>query len=130
MSLFELPHRILQAVQQYAGGWNLGWVFLILAGVMEIGFTTFLKLSDTFTRLWPSVGFIVCALSSLGLLTLAMKSIPLGTAYAVWTGIGAFGTAVVGILFYGDPHDCLRLFFLALLIGAIIGLRLVSGGAG
>lgn len=130
MSHFELQARILQAIQQFIDGLNLGWVYLVLAGVMEIGFTTFMKLSDTFTKLWPSVAFMVCALSSLGLLTLAMRTIPLGTAYAVWTGIGAFGTAIVGILFYGDPHDIYRLFFLTLLIVSIIGLRLVSGGAG
>ncbi len=107
----------------------MGWVYLVLAGVMEIGFTTCLKLSESFTKLWPSVAFMVCALSSLGLLTLAMKTIPLGTAYAVWTGIGAFGTAIVGIVFYGDPHDVSRLIFLTTLIVSIIGLRLVSGGA-
>ena len=111
-------------------GLNMGWVYLVLAGVMEIGFTTSLKLSDTFTKLWPSVAFMVCALSSLGLLTLAMKAIPLGTAYAVWTGIGAFGTAVVGIVFYGDPYDIYRLFFLTMLIVSIIGLRLISGASG
>ena len=122
--------RILQALRQFMDGLNMGWVYLVLAGVMEIGFTTSLKLSDTFTKLWPSVAFMVCALSSLGLLTLAMKAIPLGTAYAVWTGIGAFGTAVVGIVFYGDPYDIYRLFFLTMLIVSIIGLRLISGTSG
>lgn len=130
MSYFELQERILQAVRHLIDGVNIGWVYLILAGVVEIGFTTFLKLSDSFTKLWPSVAFMVCALSSLGLLTLAMKTIPLGTAYAVWTGIGAFGTAIVGILFYGDPYDIYRLLFLTLLIVSIIGLRLVSGASG
>ena len=111
-------------------GLNMGWVYLVLAGMMEIGFTSFLKLSDTFTKLWPSVGFVVFSLASFGLLTLAMKTIPLGTAYAVWTGIGAFGTAVVGMIYYGDPHDIYRLFFLTTLIMSIIGLRLVSGASG
>lgn len=130
MSYIELQERIFQAVRQAMDGPGIGWIFLISAGVMEVGFTTFLKLSDTFTKLWPSVGFIVCALASLGLLTLSLKTIPLGTAYAVWTGIGAFGTAIIGILFYGDPYDIYRLFFLAMLIVSIIGLRLVSGDAG
>lgn len=130
MAYFEVQGRIFQEIRQFIDGMDIGWVYLVLAGVMEIGFTTFLKLSDTFTKLWPSVGFIVCALSSLGFLTLAMKTIPLGTAYAVWTGIGAFGTAVVGIVFYGDPYDIHRLFFLFMLIASIIGLRLVSGVSG
>ncbi len=108
----------------------MAWVYLIMAGVMEIGFTTCLKLSESFTRLWPSVAFIFFALTSLGFLTLAMKTIPLGTSYAVWTGIGAFGTAIVGIVFFGDPYDINRVVFLTTLIVSIIGLRLVSGSAG
>jgi quaternary ammonium compound-resistance protein SugE len=130
MSYLELQERIVQELRQLMDGLNMGWVYLISAGVVEIGFTTFLKLSESFTKLWPSVAFMVCALSSLGLLTLALKTIPLGTAYAVWTGIGAFGTVVVGIMFYGDPHDFLRLFFLTMLIVSIVGLRLVSGASG
>lgn len=130
MSYFELQERIFQDIRQFVDGWNMGWIYLVLAGGMEIGFTTFLKLSDTFTKLLPSVGFALCALSSFGLLTLAMKTISLGTAYAVWTGIGAFGTAVVGILFFGDPYDIYRLFFLTMLIASIIGLRLISVTSG
>ena len=130
MPCLELQERLFQAVRQFIEGPNMSWAYLVLAGVMEVGFTSFLKLSNTFTKLWPSVGFIACALSSLGLLTLAMKTIPLGTAYAVWTGIGAFGTAIVGIVFYGDPYDIYRLLFLTLLIASIIGLRLVSGEGG
>jgi quaternary ammonium compound-resistance protein SugE len=108
----------------------MGWIYLILAGIMEIGFTTFLKLSNTFSKPWPSAGFVVCAISSLWLLTLSLRTLSLGTAYAVWTGIGAFGTAIIGIVFYGDSHDIYRLFFLTTLIGSIIGLRLVSGSSG
>lgn len=109
---------------------TLNWVYLILAGLFEIGFTTCLKLSETFTKLWPSLAFVVFALLSLWLLTLGMKTIPLGTAYAVWTGIGAFGTAIVGIVYFGDPFDIYRLFFLTTLIGSIIGLRLMAGTSG
>jgi quaternary ammonium compound-resistance protein SugE len=104
----------------------MSWFFLILAGLFEVGFTTFLKLSDSFSRLWPSLGFIFCAVISFWLLTRAAQTIPLGTAYAVWTGIGAFGTAIIGIYAFGDPATALRLVFLALLIGSIIGLKLVS----
>lgn len=104
----------------------MAWIFLVLAGLFEVGFTTCLKLSESFTKLWPSIGFLVCASISFWLLTKAAETIPLGTAYAVWTGIGAFGTALIGIWFFGDPATTLRLVFLVLLIGSIIGLKLVS----
>lgn len=104
----------------------MAWAFLVLAGLFEIGFTTCLKLSESFTKLWPSIGFLVCATISFWLLTKAAETIPLGTAYAVWTGIGVFGTAVIGIYYFGDPATTLRLVFLVLLIGSIIGLKLVS----
>jgi quaternary ammonium compound-resistance protein SugE len=105
---------------------NVAWLCLFLAGLFEIGFTTFLKLADGFSRLWPTVFFVQFALASLWLLNKALQGVPLGTAYAVWTGIGAFGTAVVGILMFADPVTFWRLFFLALLIGSIIGLKVVS----
>ncbi|QFY43373.1 multidrug efflux SMR transporter [Candidatus Methylospira mobilis] len=104
----------------------MGWLYLTMAGVFEVCVTSMLKLSDGFTKFWPSVIFIVFSLLSLGFLNLAMKSIPLGTAYAVWTGIGAFGTVTVGILFFGDAVDASRLFFLITLIVSIIGLKFVS----
>lgn len=104
----------------------MSWFILVMAGVFEVGFTTCLKLSDGFSKLIPTLGFAVCALASFGLLTKATESIPLGTAYAVWTGIGAFGTAVVGIYAFSDPSDTMRLALLALLIGSIVGLKLVS----
>lgn len=102
------------------------WVYLLLAGLCEIGFTTFLKLSDSFTRLWPSIGFLVLAVFSFAFLSMSLKTIPIGTSYAIWTGIGAFGTAVIGILFFGESSDLMRVLFLTLLIGSIIGLKLVS----
>lgn len=102
------------------------WVWLILAGCFEIGFTTFMKLSNGFSRIPYTVGFAVCAILSFVLLNKATTAIPLGTAYAVWTGVGAFGTAVVGIVFFKDPADTWRLVFLTTLIGSIIGLKVVS----
>lgn len=103
-----------------------GWTALIVAGIFEIGFTTFMKLSNGFTR-WGYVAlFAVTAIGSFVLLASAMRTIPLGTAYAVWTGIGAVGTAAVGILLFKDPATVGRLFFLTLLIGSIIGLKIVS----
>ena len=104
----------------------MSWLYLLLAGLFEIGFTTCLKLSESFSRLWPSLGFLLCAVASFWLLTRAIQTIPLGTAYAVWTGIGAFGTALIGILVFGEPATTMRLVFLTLLIGSIIGLKLVS----
>lgn len=104
----------------------MSWLYLIAAGLFEVGFTTCLKLSDSFSKFWPSLGFLICAVVSFWLLTKAAQTIPLGTAYAVWTGIGAFGTAIIGIFVFGDPATTLRLLFLVLLIGSIIGLKLVS----
>ena len=104
----------------------MGWIYLLVAGVFEIGFTTSLKLSDGFTKLLPSIGFVLSAAVSFWFLTKAMQSIPLGTSYAVWTGIGAFGTAVVGILAFNDPVTFGRVFFLLVLVGSILGLKLVS----
>ena len=104
----------------------MAWFYLILAGMLEIGFATSLKMSVGFTKLWPTVAFVIFSVSSLWLLTLAMKSIPIGTSYAVWTGIGAFGTAILGILFFGDSVDVGRIFFLSTLVISIIGLKIVS----
>jgi len=104
----------------------MAWVYLLVAGIFEVGFATSLKLSENFSN-WPyTLSFFVCAGISFGLLVLATKHIPLGTAYAVWTGIGAFGTALVGILFFGDPINVGRIVFLVLLIGSVIGLKLFS----
>ena len=102
------------------------WVILIVAGLFEVGFTSCLKLSNSFSRLLPSVGFLVFSILSFWLLTRAVATIPLGTAYAVWTGIGACGTVIVGMLFFGDPVSATRVLFLGLIVGSIIGLKLVS----
>lgn len=107
---------------------GLSRVYLPAAGALEIGFTTGMKLSDNFTKPGPTFGFLLCATFSFVLLNRAVQTIPLGTAYAVWTGIGAFGTALVGIAFFKDPVGPGRVAFLLLLIGSIIGLKLVSGG--
>ena len=94
------------------------WVYLILAGCFECAFTTCLKLSEGLTKLGWSVAFVLLSIVSFGLLTLAAQKIPLGTAYAVWTGIGAVGTAAVGIIWFNDPATLWRLFFLSTLIGS------------
>lgn len=102
------------------------WLYLILAGLLEVGFASMLKLTENFTKLIPTIIFLVFASSSFYFLTKAVESIPIGTAYAVWTGIGAFGTILTGILFYNEPAGILRLFFLFTLISSIVGLKLVS----
>jgi quaternary ammonium compound-resistance protein SugE len=104
----------------------MSWVYLVLAGCFECAFTTCLKLSEGLTRPGWAVAFVLLSIVSFALLTVAAQKISLGTAYAVWTGIGAFGTAAVGIIWFGDPKTFGRLFFLATLIGSIIGLKLVS----
>lgn len=102
------------------------WLCLFLAGCFEIGFTTFLKLSDHFSR-WPwTLAFLASAATSFVLLSRAVTVIPMGTAYAVWTGIGAAGTVVVGILAFGESASFARLALLVLLVGSIAGLKLVA----
>jgi quaternary ammonium compound-resistance protein SugE len=102
------------------------WILLVVAGLFEIGFTTCMKKSDGFRQPHWSAGFLVCALVSFLLLALAVRRIPLGTAYAVWTGIGAAGTILVGILFFGESATPVRLLLVATIVGAVIGLRLVE----
>ncbi len=103
-----------------------GWFFLLIAGVLEIGFASTLKLTQGFSKPIPTAVFVFFAVFSFYFLNKAAQTIPVGTAYAIWTGIGAFGTIIVGILFYSEPASFLRLFFLMTLIASIIGLKLVS----
>ena len=107
---------------------QLPWLYLLLAGLFELGFTTIMKLSNGFSleRPWYVVAFCLCALCSFGMINLAIKGIPLGTAYAIWTGIGVLGTVIIGIVWFGDPTTPARLVFLAMLLISIIGLKLVE----
>jgi len=104
----------------------MAWIILFFAGLFEIGFTTAMRYTAGFTRPVPTLAFLVFAGASFYLLTKAAESIPLGTAYGVWTGIGAAGTVLIGIFYFGEPATTLRLVFLVLLIGSIVGLKLVS----
>lgn len=105
------------------------WLYLFSAGLFEIGFTTCMKLSKDFTHLWYTLGFVVCAAFSFWLLNKSLSQIPLGTAYAVWTGIGAFGTAVIGMLYFNDPVSTGRIVLLLILIGSILGLKIIATGS-
>ncbi|MEU9046613.1 MULTISPECIES: multidrug efflux SMR transporter [unclassified Kitasatospora] len=102
----------------------MAWALVVLAGLLETGFAINLKLSEGFTKLWPTVSFCVFALGSFGLLTLSLKSLPIGPAYAVWTGIGAAGTAIYGMVFLNEATSVLKLVSISLVITGVIGLQL------
>ncbi|GAA2752184.1 MULTISPECIES: DMT family transporter [Kitasatospora] len=106
----------------------MAWALVILAGLLETGFAVNLKLSHGFTKLWPTVSFCVFALGSFGLLTLSLKSLPVGSAYAVWTGIGAAGTAVYGMVYLNEPASTLKLVSISLVIAGVVGLQLSGSG--
>lgn len=106
----------------------MSWVYLILAGLLEIAWASTLKQTEGFTRLGPSVLTTVLYLVSLYLLSLGLRDLPASSGYAVWVGIGAVGTALVGILFLGEPKSVLRLISIALIVLGVIGLRLAERG--
>ena len=104
----------------------MAWLIVVVAGVFEMGFAVLLKQSNGITRLWPTVGFAVCALISFGLLTYALKKLEVGPAYAVWTGIGAAGTAVIGMAVLGESVSALKLVSLALILAGVVGLNIAG----
>ncbi len=104
----------------------MAWVYLIIAGFFEIGLALGLKYSEGFSRLWPTLGMVVSGGISFYLLSIAMRSLPVGTAYAVWTGIGAAGTVVIGILFLKESSDLIRLISITLIVVGVVGLRFSS----
>jgi quaternary ammonium compound-resistance protein SugE len=104
----------------------VNWIILILAGLFEVGWAIGLKYTEGFTRLWPTVGTVLAMIISLGLLGIAMKSLPVGTAYAIWVGVGAVGTATLGVALLGEPANPGRLLSLALILAGIIGLKLAT----
>ena len=102
----------------------MAWTILIIAGIFEIGWAVGLKYTDGFTRLWPSIGTGVALVASMALLGVAVRTLPIGTAYAVWTGIGTIGTAILGIVLFNEPLTTLRVVFIGLIVAGIAGLRL------
>jgi quaternary ammonium compound-resistance protein SugE len=102
------------------------WLLLVLAGLFEVAWAIGLKYTGGFTRLWPTLGTVAAMVISLGLLGLAMKSLPVGTSYAVWVGVGAVGTAILGIVLLGEPATAGRLVSLGLIVAGIVGLKLAS----
>lgn len=104
----------------------MAWVLVIVAGLFETGFALALKASDGFSRLVPSALFVVCALVSFGLLSTGLRDLPVGPAYAVWTGIGATGTAIAGMIFLQESTDVLKIVSIVLVVAGVVGLQLSS----
>jgi quaternary ammonium compound-resistance protein SugE len=104
----------------------MAWIMLFIAGIFEVAWAIGLKYTDGFTRLWPTIGTVIAMVLSVVLLGLAVKTLPVGTAYAVWTGIGAVGTATLGIVLLGEPATAGRLVSLGLIVAGIVGLKLVT----
>ncbi|MGO0999768.1 quaternary ammonium compound efflux SMR transporter SugE [Lysobacter sp. CA196] len=100
------------------------WILLFFAGLFEVGWAIGLKYTEGFTRLWPSVGTIAAMAISLGLLGVAMKSLPVGTAYAVWVGVGAVGTVILGIVLFNEPLNTMRVVSVLLIVAGLVGLKL------
>jgi quaternary ammonium compound-resistance protein SugE len=102
------------------------WIILVVAGLFEIGWAIGLKYTDGFTRFWPSLGTGLSMVISVVLLGLAMRTLPVGTAYAVWTGIGAVGTVILGIALFNEPATAARMLCVCLIVGGIVGLKMTS----
>ena len=104
----------------------MAWIVLLVAGLFEVGWAVGLKYTEGFSRLWPSVGTVASMIVSLGLLGLALRTLPLGTAYAIWTGVGTVGTALLGIMLFHEATDPIRLVCMGLILAGIVGLKLVT----
>ena len=105
----------------------MAWIYLFIAGILECGWAVGMKYTEGFSKLIPSVLVLITMAGSVWLLSVSMKTIPVGTAYAVWTGIGATGVAVIGMIFLGESKDILRILCLLLIVAGIVGLKLFSG---
>jgi quaternary ammonium compound-resistance protein SugE len=105
----------------------MAWIYLLIAGVLEIFWAISLKYTEGFSKLWPSVSTVAGMIASFYFLAQALKTIPVGTGYAIWTGIGAAGTAILGIILFAEPASALRLLCIALIVAGIIGLKLAAG---
>jgi quaternary ammonium compound-resistance protein SugE len=104
----------------------VAWFILVIAGLFEVGWAIGLKYTEGFSRLWPTVGTVFAMVMSVWLLSIAMKSIPVGTAYSIWVGVGAAGTVILGIVLFREPANAARLISVALIIIGIVGLKLAT----
>ena len=116
----------VSGISKRKGDKSMAWIAVITAGVLEVGFATMLKLSNNFTKIWPSIGFLIFASGSFSLLAWSLKVLPIGTAYAVWTGIGAAGTAILGMIFFKDPVSIARITAIVFIITGVILLNFSS----
>lgn len=107
----------------------MAWIYLVTAGILEIGWAIGLKYTEGFSKLWPSVATIGTMVASFALLSVSLKTIPVGTGYAVWTGIGAAGTALIGMFFLGESRDVIRIVCILLIISGVVGLKFTSSPA-
>jgi quaternary ammonium compound-resistance protein SugE len=105
---------------------NMAWTLIVVAGFFEIVWATLLKFTDGFTRMWPSIGTVVAMGISMVCMSFALRTIPMGTAYVVWTGIGAVGTVILGIVLFDEPKNVVRLVCIGMIIAGIAGLKLSS----
>ena len=121
-----MRRKLYGAAPEYISA--MAWVILFVAGLFEVGWAVGLKYTHGFTRLWPTVGTALALALSMGLLGVALRSLPLGTAYAVWTGIGTIGTALLGVVLFREPATAARLVCIALIVAGIVGLKLVTKG--
>lgn len=106
----------------------MAWTYLFVAGVLEMGWAIGLKYTEGWTKIGPSILTVIGMIASFYFLSLALRTLPVGTAYAVWTGIGAVGTAILGIVIFGESRDLLKIVFLLMIVGGVAGLRFVGGG--
>jgi quaternary ammonium compound-resistance protein SugE len=104
----------------------MAWFILVIAGLFEVGWAIGLKYTDGFSKLWPTVGTVLAMIISIGLLGLAMKTLPVGTAYAIWVGVGAIGTVILGMVLFGEPATPLRIASLVLIVAGIVGLKIAA----
>jgi quaternary ammonium compound-resistance protein SugE len=107
----------------------MAWWYIVIAGIGEIGWAIGLKYSEGFTRLWPSVGTAIAFIFSMFFLSLAMRTLPVGSAYAVWTGIGVVGTAILGMILFNEPRDLVRILCIGLIVAGIVGLKFLTPSA-
>ncbi len=107
---------------------SMAWTFLIIAGIIEIGWAISMKYTEGFTKLWPTVITFSGMVVSFGLLSLALTKIPISVSYAIWTGIGAAGTAIVGMYIMGEPRSAMKLFCVFMIVGGVVGLKLSGSG--
>ena len=105
----------------------MAWIYLLIAGVLEVQWAVTMKYTDGFTKIWPSVFCVLGMAASVYFLALAQKTLPLGTSYAIWTGIGAVGAAVCGMILFNEPRDIARILCILLIVAGILGLKFTSG---